>query len=316
MLLPASYENIMALSIGTACAIEMCKPGLAWALTAHAAALCQSLGYHRFSSMQHDSEQEQRSKTHLFWMIYMFDKQLSLRLGRASQIQDWDVSLPLLTAKQTPLNGFEQSNLLFYWVEVARVQGRVYEALFSPAAARQTAEQRARVARGLVEDMDAAWRRRGEASVMDYTNLLSPNETEVPSRRKRVLNEARRTALQPEFYMQGQSVPYSVHRHAGLMRAGSFDRVEDVFFHTDVVVHYSTCALALRAASPDTCTPSTECLAHARAALLAHMRCNAQFNTHATTELWAGYMHWSILQVRKIPTHHVPTFAADSNRLR
>ena len=33
------------------------------------------------------------------------------------------------------------------------------------------------------------------------------------------------------------------------------------------------------------------------------MRCNAQFNTKGDTELWAGYIHWSILQVRKAWTY-------------
>ena len=42
--IPASYENVMALLLGAACAIEMCKPSLAWALTTMAAGQSQELG--------------------------------------------------------------------------------------------------------------------------------------------------------------------------------------------------------------------------------------------------------------------------------
>jgi len=43
--LPASYENIMALVLGAAQAVEMCKPSLCWIMISSAAGLCQSLGY-------------------------------------------------------------------------------------------------------------------------------------------------------------------------------------------------------------------------------------------------------------------------------
>jgi hypothetical protein len=76
------------------------------------------------------------------------------------------------------------------------------------------------------------------------------------------------------------------------------DQVQDILFHSDVVVHYSTCALIQRAVSPEGSNFSQECLEYSRAALNAHMRCNAQFNTKGSEDLWSGYIHWSILQVR------------------
>jgi hypothetical protein len=65
-------------------------------------------------------------------------------------------------------------------------------------------------------------------------------------------------------------------------------------------MHYSTCALIQRAVTNDNVTFTQECLEYSRAALIAHERCNAQFNTGGNEELWAGYIHWSILQVSKI----------------
>ncbi|KAJ8117004.1 hypothetical protein OPT61_g1688 [Boeremia exigua] len=277
--IPASYENVMALVLGAACAIEMCKPSLAWILTAMAASQSQNLGYHRYQTFQNDDEEERNSKIHLFWMIYMYDKQLSLRLGRASVIQDWDMSLPLITpTPSTAKLAFGGSQMLSYWIKVAKVQGKTYKKLFSPAAFLRSPEERLSTAIDLISALNQAWYERGEATIMDFAHLTtaegfakrgkmamaSPNETELPSQR-------------------------------------SFERVEDVFFHADVVMHYSTCALIQRAVSSDSGTFSQECLGYARAALIAHERCNAQFNTNGNEELWAGYIHWSILQAPFTP---------------
>lgn len=309
--IPASYENVMALILGAACAIEMCKPSLAWVLTAMAAGTSQNLGYHRYQTFQDDEEEERNSKIHLFWMIYMFDKQLSLRLGRASVIQDWDMSLPLITATPTPAAmALGASQMMTYWIKVAKVQGQTYEKLFSPGAFRNSPEVRVTTAIELIKAMNQAWFERGEASLLDFTPLTtgddlskrrkamaSPNDTEVPSKRKRFVQQPFGTSLPPDEYIQGMVILAC--RNFKLTFAGSFERVEDVFFHADVVMHYSTCALIQRAVTSDNVTFSQECLEYSRAALVAHERCNAQFNTKGNEELWSGYIHWSILQVRR-----------------
>ena len=58
MFYSATYENAVALCVGTACAIQQCRPSLAWVLVSNAAELCQNLGYHRFETMKHDTKQE------------------------------------------------------------------------------------------------------------------------------------------------------------------------------------------------------------------------------------------------------------------
>lgn len=209
----------MALVLGAACAIEMCKPSLAWVLTAMAAGQSQNLGYHRYPTFQNDEEAERNCKIHLFWMIYMFDKQLSLRLGRASVIQDWDMSLPLITSTPTPAGS---SQMMTYWIKVARVQGQTYQKLFSPAAFLKSPEERIRTSISLIDAMNQAWYERGEASVMDITLLTtgqdfskrrkvamaSPNDTELPSKRKRFVRQPFGTSLPPEEYMQGTVLMY------------------------------------------------------------------------------------------------------------
>lgn len=206
MFYPASYENAVALSVGTACAIQMCRPSLAWVLVSNAVELCQNLGYHRFETMQHDTEQERRSKMHVFWFVCMFEKQLSLRLGRMSRIQDWDVSLPLLAVREASPNGFEGDDMLIYWVKVAKVSGQIYEKLFSPAAFRRSFEERSRTATALVKAMNQAWRERGQESIMDIKNRFSPNETEVPSKRKQLRHERSQAGLEPGAHIQSQSI--------------------------------------------------------------------------------------------------------------
>lgn len=205
MLYPASYENAVALTAGTACAIQMCKPSLAWVLVSNASELCQNLGYHRFETMQNDTKQERRSKMHVFWFVYMFEKQLSLRLGRVSRIQDWDVFLPLLAVREAAPNGFEADDLLIYWVRVAKVSGQIYEKLFSKAAFRRPFEERSRTAAALVKAMNQAWREREQGSFTDFKEGTSPNETEVPSKRVRFRYDTSQVALDPDARVQSQS---------------------------------------------------------------------------------------------------------------
>jgi hypothetical protein len=85
--------------------------------------------------------------------------------------------------------------------------------------------------------------------------------------------------------------------HHTLTSTDSLNRVGDIFFHADVVMHYSTLSLVQRAVSPDNVTFNRECLESARAALVAHQRCNTQFNVKGNEEFFKGYIHWSILQV-------------------
>lgn len=76
----------------------------------------------------------------LFWTAYYVDKSLSLRLGRASTIQDWDIT----TTPPCPPSDDQEPVLAFYvlWTKTARCQGNIYEMLYSPASLTQPAEVR------------------------------------------------------------------------------------------------------------------------------------------------------------------------------
>jgi hypothetical protein len=217
--LPASYENIMALVLGAAQAVEMCKPSLCWIMISSAAGLCQSLGYHRINTMIDDNPEDRQTKIHIFWMIYMFDKTLSLRLGRSSILQDWDISLPFVVSSEPNDKHAESSAFLSYWIKVARVQGLTYEKLFCPAAFLKSTEERTRIAIELVNTLNQAWYERGDASIVDFAQLghtyninsqrsnaigHSPNETPLPSQYKRYVHRSRGTGSEASEYIQGK----------------------------------------------------------------------------------------------------------------
>ncbi|XHF99239.1 hypothetical protein AWENTII_002745 [Aspergillus wentii] len=145
-LMPARTEYIEALTLGAVYAIEISKPTFAWTLTSTAARLCQTLGYHRASSTERD-----KLVSRLFWSVYTLDKVLSLRLGRSSTLQDYDISL----AQDFDAEGIREPwrNMYNLWIKLAGIQGRIYEHLYSPAALSQPESQRVSYASQLASEM-------------------------------------------------------------------------------------------------------------------------------------------------------------------
>lgn len=69
----------------------------------------------------------------IFWLIYMLDKGLCLRLGRAASIQDYDITVPMPTIRPGEPN-YPGNYLSRFWIKLTDIQGRVYEELYSPRA--------------------------------------------------------------------------------------------------------------------------------------------------------------------------------------
>ncbi|KAK4149351.1 hypothetical protein C8A00DRAFT_18942, partial [Chaetomidium leptoderma] len=150
--LPASDEVIVALSLGAFYAVELAKPSLAWILSSKASELCQSLGYHRIGTYNHESPDDGQRKQFLFWAVYVIDKRLSLRLGRSATIQDYDVTVPdprSNTTVDTPIVCF-----FGLWVIGSRLQGQIYELLYCPEAIAQPEPVRRSRVQLLVERLD------------------------------------------------------------------------------------------------------------------------------------------------------------------
>jgi hypothetical protein len=161
--MPATADAISALSLGVCIlwivkltmqamhAIEVFKPSFALTLMSAASHLCQTLGYHRESSMAHDSESVRLNNGTLFWTVYCIDKALSLRLGRATTMPDHDISVPMVI----PVSGIIKPWNTIYniWIHHARIQGRVYEMLYDPMALSQAEEERASRALHLASEL-------------------------------------------------------------------------------------------------------------------------------------------------------------------
>ncbi|KAF7550475.1 hypothetical protein G7046_g8006 [Stylonectria norvegica] len=149
--LPATSDMILALIFGAFHAIEVSKPSLSWTLSSKASELCQTLGYHRTSSMTNDKPKETGYKQLLFWSVYYMDKSLSLRLGRASTIPDWDVTVPLPTVGDPAFGTL--SAYFCLWVSTAKCQGNIYEMLYSPDSMLQPNHVRQARAHALVNEL-------------------------------------------------------------------------------------------------------------------------------------------------------------------
>ena len=108
-------------------------------LIATAANMCQTLGYHRDSTRHHD-EALRTAQERLFWNVYRIDKGFSLRLGRPSIIRDSDVTL------STDLSESRNTRL-------ARLQGKAYDNLYSPAGLSQSDGERHIIAMQIAQEI-------------------------------------------------------------------------------------------------------------------------------------------------------------------
>lgn len=114
--------------------------------------VCRTLGWHQVHTMKDDMPQTKADKALLFWCTYMLDKALSLRLGRASVLQDYDISLPHVTPDAKA--AYPGKEVMTLWIQNARVLGRIYERLYSPGALRQPEDQRAQQVRQLAAEQN------------------------------------------------------------------------------------------------------------------------------------------------------------------
>ncbi|KAL3429734.1 hypothetical protein BDV09DRAFT_35801 [Aspergillus tetrazonus] len=150
LLMPANIDSIEALTMGAAHAIEISKPSFALTLTSTASRLCQELGFHQMPSIENVGAKEKQRRLTLFWSIYCMDRALALRLGRAATIPDYDIDVPVSFEGDT-VGIYKSAQVL--WIELARIQGLVYQKLYSPAALRQDEMARVAEARWLAAEM-------------------------------------------------------------------------------------------------------------------------------------------------------------------
>ncbi|KAK7946291.1 uncharacterized protein PG986_010612 [Apiospora aurea] len=283
LLMPATLENCEALLMGASFAVDVSRPSLAWLLTERAANMCRTLGLHQEHTQRGDTPELRRNKALIFWSAYMLDKGLSLRLGRASVLQDYDIGVPSVL-ERTALDDTNYGGnvagsghsaaILSLWIKHAEVQGRIYQRLYSPGALRQAGATRAQQVRAVVADLQVLLRETG-----------------------RLLEEA-----------------------AARARGGDRDaQMFALILKSDEVGYWSSAALAYRALPPSgtnnnggggdssaksnstgnkSRTFAEECTDAARSAMRSHQECMDMMND---TSLKVIYLHWTILYAPFIP---------------
>ena len=152
-------------------ALEISKPSAGWTLASTAMNLCQTLGYHRFTSMEHDPVPVQHQKQLLFWSVYTLLSMMSLRLGRAPSIHNYDISLP----EPDENIGVPQpwGPVCVCWTKSAIIQTDIYRYLYSPEALQKPESERVTHAHRLAAEM--------QSNVMEPFEVTSPPLFEMRS---------------------------------------------------------------------------------------------------------------------------------------
>ncbi|KAH8585442.1 fungal-specific transcription factor domain-containing protein [Bisporella sp. PMI_857] len=138
-LVTPTLENIQCLMMG-----GDARPSLCWTLVSGGARLCQSLGYHREAEVARGPPEQADAKRHIFWMLYMIDKVMSLYLGRASSFPDYDIDVEIFPPNQDS-RFWAWDKVLIGFIELCRLQGQMYEELYSVRARRELPETRLRM---------------------------------------------------------------------------------------------------------------------------------------------------------------------------
>ncbi|KAF5258513.1 hypothetical protein FOXYS1_10904 [Fusarium oxysporum] len=98
-----------------------------------------TLGYHRLDSPK---DGHQHIQSDLFWVVYAYEKGLSLRLGRCSGVRDSEVSL-------TRQENQHRS------IRLGRIQGKAYDQLYSPESLTTSNATRCEVADSLSQELQS-----------------------------------------------------------------------------------------------------------------------------------------------------------------
>lgn len=117
--------------------------------------MSQALGFGKPVSQSLDPVTERR-KNRLLATIYMHDQMLSLRLGRPSAMGGY--TLPMDEAQWLAEVNTVELKIMPRWIGVARIQGRIYDWLYSPAAMAQPVAVRAEKAAVLLGELQRVQR--------------------------------------------------------------------------------------------------------------------------------------------------------------
>merc|ERR1711939_633093 len=140
--------NIECLLFGVQTAIAESDHNKAWYLISFAARLCMDSGLNRLKDGTEGVEELNRKKI-CFWFTYCFDRALSLNFGRSPNYSDYDISVGY---PQLPEDGGR--DVIFLWFDIAKLQGNIYEKLYSAKAQQDGPEVKAMNARHIAAEFN------------------------------------------------------------------------------------------------------------------------------------------------------------------
>ncbi|KAF5685813.1 transcriptional regulatory [Fusarium circinatum] len=151
-----SFENILAITAAVLKIQNEAAPVLARSLVNAGLSHCQMMGYHREVTYQKDQSGFADNKRRLFWTLYVFDKTNSLHFGNASRIQDFEVDAHYPAIPDDPAEK-PWTELFRLAVRLAKIQGLIFDKLYSVAGLQSPAVDRRQWIDALVTDMHQ-WR--------------------------------------------------------------------------------------------------------------------------------------------------------------
>ncbi|KAK6860911.1 hypothetical protein PG995_004547 [Apiospora arundinis] len=189
--LSASIDNVIALGLAANYSIAHSNLSQAWSFISVAAQMCLHLGLHRGAAWRDESPSAHNQNAWLFWNVYALDKGLSLRLGRPSVIQDYDITVPIPTSNTDRHPAIE--NCLVTWINVSRCQGRIYELLYSPTAMAQDNGVRTSRAQALADELLAIMdqkKQTEEQSLSTWTKTVALEDVQYLAATNEVLRHS------------------------------------------------------------------------------------------------------------------------------
>lgn len=96
----------------------------------------------------------------------MTEKMLSLRLGRSSSFRDQDITLTRPGVERP--RGTFLAELAPGWINIASIQGRIYDDIYSPGALMQPPNIRASRARALAAELKIAMQHAQDVHVSTF----------------------------------------------------------------------------------------------------------------------------------------------------
>ncbi|SPJ90384.1 uncharacterized protein FTOL_13265 [Fusarium torulosum] len=147
---PSTYDFAIALIMASTYFVQRCSMSHAWSYLASAAQICLTLEYHRDVLSKPEKKQERQRRIRLFWLIYIMDRLLALRLNRPPLLRDRDITVPYEDYESA-----EDSThpIAPKWIKMGALYGRIYDEIFSPGALLQLSATRETRARELAAEL-------------------------------------------------------------------------------------------------------------------------------------------------------------------